>query len=421
MNGTRHTSRASNQRVVVTGIGAVSAWGWGVEPLWQGLRSGQTGIRPTELFDTTGQRTRIAGEVPAPTPELVADYPGWGKLAQADRFAVVAAGEAWLRAGLTERDRENRRAGTYLGGSTAGMLECEEYLRRLLGLVPKPPQLALLASQQVNAPGDAVARHLRLCGPVETVSSACSSGALSIGAALDALRRQEIDLAVAGGSDSLCLLTYSGFNSLRSVDEQPCRPFRGDRAGLSIGEGAGLLVLERLDDAVARGAEPLAELLGAGASCDAHHMTAPHPEGEGAALAINQALSDAGVEPADIGFINAHGTGTPLNDLSEWAAMVKVFGERARHLPVTASKGSLGHLLGCSGAIEAVATILGLRDGQVYMAPGGGEADQAMAIDIVLDKHRPIAGDSLAVSTSFAFGGANAALVIGGWSAEAGS
>jgi 3-oxoacyl-[acyl-carrier-protein] synthase II len=409
------TRRQDNQRVVVTGMGAVSAWGWSVDDLWQGLRSGEPGVRTTTGFDTSNQRTRIAGEVPEPGTRLCARFAAWQRLSQADRFAVVAADEAWQQAQLPELDSGEWLTGTYAGCSTAGMLECEEYLRRLVKLSPDPPRLSLLASQQVNAPGDAVARHLRVTGPVETVSSACSSGALAIGAGLQAIRGGEIDVAVAGGSDSLCLLTYSGFNSLRSLDERPCRPFRADRAGLSIGEGAGFVILERLDRARQRGVEPLAELLGAGASCDAHHMTAPHPEGEGAMLAINQALRDAGVGPDDIDFVNAHGTGTPLNDLSEWQAIKKVFGERAADLPVTASKGSVGHLLGCSGAIEMVSTVLSLRDGLVHRTPGGGEIDPATEIDLVLEEHRPISRAGLAVSTSFAFGGANGALVIGGW------
>jgi 3-oxoacyl-[acyl-carrier-protein] synthase II len=406
--------RQDDQRVVVTGVGAVSAWGWSVDDLWQGLRSGATGIKATEIFDTTGQRTDIAGEVPEPDSNLCDRFPNWRSLSQADRFAVVAADEAWQQAGLPESDKSERLTGAFAGCSTAGMLECEEYLRRLVGLSPAPPRLGLLASQQVNAPGDAVARHLRVTGLVETVSSACSSGAVAIGAGLQAIRNGEIDVAVAGGSDSICLLTYSGFNSLRSVDERPCRPFRADRAGLSIGEGAGYVILERLDQARRRGVEPLAELLGAGASCDANHMTAPHPEGEGAVLAIDQALQDAGVEPDEIDFINAHGTGTPLNDLSEWAAIQKVFGVRASDLPVTACKGSVGHLLGCSGAVEMVATVLSLRDGLIHQTPGGGEIDPTTGIDLVLERHRPISTTSLAVSTSFAFGGANAALVIGG-------
>jgi 3-oxoacyl-(acyl-carrier-protein) synthase len=176
--------------------------------------------------------------------------------------------------------------GVFFGGSTGGMWECEEYVARLLGVRAGRPGIAWLASQQINCPGDAVARQLRLTGPTLTISSACASGTLAVGAALDAIRRGEIDVAIAGGSDALCVLTYSGFNALRSVDPEPCRPFRADRVGLSLGEGAGVLVLETARSAQSRGAKPLAELLGWGASCDAHHLTAPHPEGVGAARAI---------------------------------------------------------------------------------------------------------------------------------------
>jgi 3-oxoacyl-[acyl-carrier-protein] synthase II len=294
------------------------------------------------------------------------------------------------------------------------MLECEEYVRRLIGHSQGRPRLALLASQQVNGPGDAVARVLGARGPVHTVSSACSSGALAIGEALEALRSGLVEVAVAGGADSLCQLTYAGFNALRSLDERPCRPFRGDRSGLSIGEGAGVLILESLERANARGVPPLAEVLGAGCSCDAHHMTAPHPDGTGAAAAIQQALADAGLDPPAIDLINAHGTGTPLNDLSEAAAIRSVFGDRASTLPVTSSKGSVGHLLGSSGAIEAVATILDLIDGQVHPTPGGGTVDEEIPLTIVLDGATPLPSPAIAVSTSFAFGGANAAVVIAG-------
>ena len=175
-----------------------------------------------------------------------------------------------------------------------------------------------------------------------------------------------MDIALAGGSDSLCEITYSGFNALRAVDDAPCRPFREGRAGMSIGEGAGVLVLESLAHARARGAEPLAELRGSGASCDASHMTAPHPEGAGAALALARAFADARLDPDEVDFINAHGTGTPLNDVAEFAAFKAALGPRASEVPLTSTKGVVGHLLGSSGAIEAIATVLGLRDREVH-------------------------------------------------------
>jgi 3-oxoacyl-(acyl-carrier-protein) synthase len=250
-------------------------------------------------------------------------------------------------------------------------------------------------------------------GPVETVSSACASGTLALGLALDALRAGEVDVAIAGGADVLCRITYAGFNSLRSVDERPCRPFRADRAGLSLGEGAAVLVLERAADALARGARPRALLAGAGAAADAHHMTAPHPEGEGAARAIAAALADAGVAAGEVGSLNAHGTGTPHNDLAEWRALLRVFGaERARALPLAATKACVGHLLGSAGALEAAAAVVGLERGAVHPAPGGGAIDAQTPVALVLGRPRPLAAPAPLVSLNLAFGGCNAAVVL---------
>jgi 3-oxoacyl-(acyl-carrier-protein) synthase len=225
-----------------------------------------------------------------------------------------------------------------------------------------------------------------------------------------------VDVAVTGGADSLSRLTYSGFNALRAVDERPCRPFRADRAGMSLGEGAAVLVLETEAHAFSRGARPVAELRGAGASCDANHMTAPQPEGVGAALAMRRALEDAGVDRDDVAFVNVHGTGTPLNDAAEAAALASVFGDRAARIPLTATKASVGHLLGSAGAIEAVAAVLCLRDGEVHPTAGEGPPDAALAVNLVQGAPLPLE-PGVAISTDFAFGGANAALVLAAWTA----
>ncbi len=399
-------------RVVVTGIGAVSAWGWTSGDLQRGLRTGQSAISELTLFDSSAQRTHLAAEVPPPPDSRPDSIVASRHLSRADRFAVAAASEAFGQADLSP---SMNPVGVFFGGSTGGMWECEEYVARLLGVRAGRPGIACLASQQINCPGDAVARQLRLTGPTLTISSACASGTLAVGAALDAIRRGEIDVAIAGGSDALCVLTYSGFNALRSVDPEPCRPFRADRVGLSLGEGAGVLVLETLRSAQSRGAKPLAELLGWGASCDAHHMTAPHPEGEGAARAIAAALSDAELQPDEIGFVNAHGTGTPLNDISECRALHRVFGPRASGIPVTANKASVGHQLGCSGAVEAVATVLALVHREIQPTAGGGEVDGEIDLDVVLEHPRSIAPGSIGVSVSFAFGGACAAVIVADW------
>lgn len=397
--------------VVVTGLGAVSACGWGVESLWQGLNTGQTAVDMPRRFDTSDQRTRLVAETPAPPHGSLREVEVDPALTEADRFALFAAQEALTQAAI---DPTAVDLGVYFGGSTAGMAEAERFYGHLVNEAGGSARLRLLSAHQINGPGDAVARHLGATGPVITLSSACASGGLALGAALDALRDGEVDVALAGGSDSLCRLTYAGFNSLRAVDGDACKPFRQERQGLNLGEGAGVLVLETAEHAARRGARVLGRVVGCGASCDAHHMTAPHPEGRGAAEAIRGALSDGRREAPQVEFVNAHGTGTPRNDIAEWRALESVFGERAAELPVTSTKGTVGHLLGSSGAIEAVATVLCLQRRAVHPTPGDGPPDEAMDVDLVLGEPRPIEGHGLAVSTSFAFGGSNAAVLFAG-------
>jgi 3-oxoacyl-[acyl-carrier-protein] synthase II len=398
-----------HRAAVVTGLGAVSAFGWGVDALAAGLREGRCGIGEVHRLDVRGHRTSIAAGVPDPPVDILRSIPSWHHLSWSDRFAVAAALEACQ---MAEIELSGTAAAVVFGGSAAGMFECEEYIGRLLGARPGRPRLHDLASQQINGPGDAVARHLGVHGPVLTLSSACASGGLAIGTALDLLRDGEAEVVVAGGADALCQLTYGGFNSLRSVSPTAARPFRADRDGLSVGEGAGILILETADHAARRGARPLGRLLGWGASCDAHHMTAPHPEGAGAAAAVAVALQSSGVDPAAISFVNAHGTGTPLNDAAEAHAIHTSFGERARSLPVTAPKAAIGHLLGASGAIEAVATLLALSDHAVQPTPGDAEADPELGLDLVVGRPRTIEASAIGLSLCLAFGGANAALVV---------
>jgi 3-oxoacyl-[acyl-carrier-protein] synthase II len=298
----------------------------------------------------------------------------------------------------------------YFASSTGGMLESETYYATGRRAGFDRAARRLLAAQPVSRPGEAVARDLAATGPVESVSSACASATLAIGLALEAVRDGEVEIAIAGGADSLCRVTYAGFNALQAVDPEPCRPFRVDRRGLSLGEGAAVLVIERADRAAARGAHPLATLRGAGASADAHHMTAPDPTGAGAARALERALLEAGCRPDEVDLLNAHGTGTPLNDVAEYQALLKVFGAGARSIPVLATKASVGHLLGSAGAIEAVATILALGDQCLQPVPGGGDPDPAAPVRVAR------AGDPcacrVAVSLNMGFGGCNGALVL---------
>lgn len=407
---------ASSRRVVVTGMGAVSAAGWGVDALRHTLRSGKTAIGAFDRFDHSRQRTHVAGQVP-PAPPSCDEFIQWKRLSNSDRFALFAASEAVGSAGLS-RPLHDIAAGVFFGSSTGGLFEAEEFFEALCADTGTARR-TLLASHGISAPAEAVARYLGICGPVETISSACASGGLAIEQAFRAVRSGELDVAIAGGADCLCRTTYSGFNALRAVDEQPCRPFRSGRAGMSLGEGGAVLVLETLERAIARGTRVLAEILGAGSSCDAHHMTAPKSDGEGAAIAIARALQDAAVEPETIDFINAHATGTPLNDSAEYAAMRRIFGERAKRIPIEATKSSVGHLLGAAGAIEAVAAVLTLIDEQVHPAAGEGALDESTPVDLVVGAARGAPGIRIGLSTNFGFGGANAAVLFGRCDADA--
>jgi len=393
--------------IVVTGLGAVTPFGWGLSALWEGARRGITAVGPFARFDASRHRTHLAAQVPAG---------GNGNeparhLSIADRFAVASAREAVASSGV-DLDECRERTGVFFGSSAGGMLEGEWFYESHINRDGRGVRRGLVASHQFNGPGDAVARALGVSGQVETISSACASAAMAIGSALRALRRGDLDVALAGGSDALCQLTYGGFNALRSVDEAPSRPFRKDRMGLSLGEGAGVLVLERGAHASERGARPIAVLAGEASTCDAHHMTAPHPDGSGAASAIRLALLDAGVAPDDVDFVNAHGTGTPLNDSAEAAALKSVFGERLRSIPVTSTKALIGHLLGSAGAVEAVVTVYGLLVGEVHPMPDDGASDPGIPLRLVLGRPLRLARARHALSTSLAFGGANAALVF---------
>ena len=395
--------------VVVTGLGAVTPFGWGVSPLWEGMRRGATAIGPFTRFDASRHRTHVAAEVPLASDTL----PAVPRLSLADRFAVASAREAVAAADLP-LSRCGPRTGVFFGSSAGGMLEGEWFYEAHIHRGARHARRGLVSSQQFNGPGDAVARALGVGGQVETISSACASAAMAIGSALRALRRGDVEVALAGGSDALCQLTYAGFNALRSVDEAPSRPFRRDRLGLSLGEGAGVLVLETMAHAAERGARPIVRLAGEAATCDAHHMTAPHPEGSGASDAILLALADASLEAPDVDFVNAHGTGTPLNDASEAAALKVVFGDLVAAVPITSTKALIGHLLGSAGAVEAVATVLCLARREVHPMPDTGEFDAELGLDLVLGKPRLLPRASCAISTSLAFGGANAVLVFTG-------
>ena len=403
---------------VVTGMGAVTPFGWGVAPLVDGLMRDRRAFTEPSVFSVAEHRTSLAGEVPPegapPAPFASLGSAQRAKLARTDRFAWAATCEALEQAGWGFADLRalGPRLGLFFGSSTGGMHEGEEFYAALCDAPGERHSITKLATQQNQGPGETVARLLGTSGPNVTIATACAASTMALEAAWLALRSGEVDVALVGGSDGLCQLTYAGFNSLRAVSESPCEPFRAERDGLTLGEGAGVLVLERPFAAKQRGAQPLAQVLAAASTCDAHHMTAPEPEGEGIRRAILRALELADVSPGDVAFVNAHGTGTPHNDAAEAHAFGHVFAALGAQVPITSTKGAIGHLLGSAGVVEAIATIRCLQEGRVHPTPGTGEADPALGVDLVRQAVRLLPGAGVALSTNLAFGGANAAALF---------
>jgi 3-oxoacyl-[acyl-carrier-protein] synthase II len=403
------TPRRGDGRVVVTGVGIVCALGSNQRQVWGALMEGRTGIGALEGIDAAGCLSDRAAQV-----RRLPDVPGLGPADQArasrtDRLCLAAACEAVEQAGLT--GQRMAEAGVSIGSSTAGMLETEAYCRQGDRRGFDRAGVSRLLRLPSSAPADAVGRAFGAGGPRLSNMTACASSAISIGLAADLIRSGDAPAMIAGGGDALCALTYSGFNALRLLDPAPCRPFDASRQGLTLGEGAGILVLEELAAATGRGAIPLAEILDYGASCDAHHMTAPHPEGRGAASAMAEALERSGVHAAAIDHVNAHGTGTPLNDATEARALAAVFVAAGGRPSLTATKSLTGHLLGGAGAVEAVITVLTLAHRTVPATAGWSRGEEGAALDIVHGSPR-IGEVRLALSNSFGFGGGNAVLVF---------
>lgn len=389
-----------NVRIAVTGAGIVCSIGRGKDEVWRAIVDSRAGIDKLTAFPGETFPTDIAAEVRSELPKSK-------RLSRTDLLAVVAAKEAIEQASAASPlplDRAIVSSGT----STGGLLEGEDYyFRRLVRGRRRAPASKVL-QQPTSGPSDAVAGAFGLGGGVLSNATACSSAGAAIGMAADFLRSGHANVALAGGSDALCRLTYSGFNVLQAVDPDPCSPFGASRKGITLGEGAGYLVLERWDDAVARGATILAELSGYGASCDAHHPTAPAEDGRGAEAAMRGAMAEGQVTSADVHYVNAHGTGTLLNDSAETKAIVAALGEG---VPVSSSKSYFGHTLGAAGAVEAVVTVLALMHQVAPPTLRLREAAQDCPLDYIPNTARPMPMASV-LSNTFGFGGANISLLF---------
>jgi 3-oxoacyl-[acyl-carrier-protein] synthase II len=396
-------------RAVITGCGAVSPLGCGVEAFWSGLLAGRSGLMPIRSFDAAGYVNALAGEVKDfdPRRELSADETI--RLERISQFALSAAREALHDAALDLTHVDRTRVGVILATTLGGMLIGEEYQRcRRDG---RPFDARRLLNVPYYATATRLARELEVRGPVISPSIACASGTHAVGLAQELIRRRQADVFVVGGAETVCPFVVSGFNCLRATTPDAVRPFDARRDGLLMGEGAAILIVEAAEHAQRRGGRADFEIAGTGLAGDAVHMTAPARDGAGAARAMRAALTDAGCVPHAIEFISAHGTGTVYNDAMEMAAISAVFGEATPRIPVNSIKGAIGHTLGAAGSFEAIMCVKALREGLIPPTAGCEVIDPACPLDVVRQTARRVPLRTV-LSTSSAFAGNNAAIVL---------
>lgn len=409
------------RRVVVTGLGLVTPLGTGVEKNWHALVAGHSGIGPVSRFDVSDFPTRIAGEVRDFVPENFIDKKDVKKMDPFIQYAVGAAKMAMDEAKLPISADNEDMVGVIVGVGIGGLTSIEEYHKLFLETRLKKVSPFFIPKLIANlAPGQISIRY-GAKGINYTPTSACSSGAHAIGEAFRLIRMGEQDAVIAGGAEAaLTPLGLGGFIALKAVSsrndepEKASRPFDRQRDGFVMSDGAGILVLEEMEQAKRRGTKIYAEIIGYGANSDAYHMTAPSPEGEGAVRCIRMALRSAGISPLEVDYINAHGTSTPYNDATETHAIKRVFGEHAVHLAISSTKSMTGHMLGAAGGVEGVYSVLALAHGILPPTINYEEPDPECDLDYVpnVARQTPI---QVAISNSFGFGGTNACLVFRKW------
>ena len=406
------------RRVVITGMGLVIPTGIGVETAWKNVCAGKSGIGFVTRFDTNGFETKIAGEVKNFNPESYIDKKEIKKMDLFIHYAIAATKEALEDAQLNITPENSEHIGVIVGTGLGGLPSIEKYHKVLLERGPGritpffiPMLIANLASGQI-------AIQFGPKGPNTCVVTACATGAHSIGDAFRAIVYGDAEAMIAGGTEAnITPLTIGGFNAMKALStrndepERACRPFEKNRDGFVIAEGAGILILEELQFALKRNAKIYGELVGYGYTGDAYHITAPSPDGDGAIRCMRMAIKDARLKPEDVDYINAHGTSTPLNDLTETIAIKKVFSDHAKRIPISATKSMTGHLLGAAGSTEAIFAILAIRDGIIPPTINYEEPDPQCDLDYVpnVARRQPL---NIAMSNAFGFGGTNATLVF---------
>jgi 3-oxoacyl-[acyl-carrier-protein] synthase II len=405
-------------RVVITGLGAVTPVGNTAEEFWASLTQGKSGIGPITRFDTTGFPTRIAGEVKGFDALKYVDKKDDRKLDLYLKYALACAVMAVEDAGLDPAKEDGNRFGVLVGSGIGGISTLLDSHKVLLDKGPDRVSPFFIPMLIINMASGLISMRFGARGPNSSVVTACATGNHAIGDAMRVIQRGEADVMIAGGAEAIIIpLTIAGFCQMKAMstrNDEPTRasrPFDADRDGFVCGEGGGLVVLETLEHALRRDARIYAEVVGYGMTGDAHHMTAPDPEGDGAARAMAAALRDAAVEPSAVGYINAHGTSTPYNDKFESIAIKRVFGEHAKRLPVSSTKSMTGHLLGAAGGIEAIATTLALHYGILPPTINYEKPDPDCDLDYVPNQARK-QDVEVALSNAFGFGGTNATLAF---------
>ncbi len=408
----------STRRVVVTGLGTLSPVGNNADEFWSSLVQGRSGVGMITKFDTTGYPTRIAGEVKNFDPLNFVDKKDARRLDPYLQFAVASSVLAVQDAALDTGKVDGTRFGVLIGSGIGGITTLLESHRNLIEKGPDRVSPFFIPMLIANMASGLVSMRFGAKGPNSAVVTACATGNHAIGDSFKIIQRNDADIMIAGGSEAIIIpLTIAGFCSMKAMsthNDEPTkamRPFDANRDGFVAGEGAGILVLESLEHALARDARIYAEIVGYGMTGDAHHMTAPDPEGDGAARAMAAALRDAGLDVSAVGYINAHGTSTPYNDKFETIAIKRVFGDHARRLAVSSTKSMTGHLLGAAGGIEAIATVLALHHGVLPPTINYETPDPDCDLDYIPNQARK-QNVEVALSNAFGFGGTNATLAF---------
>lgn len=408
------------KRVVITGMGAITPIGKNIEEMWKSIQNKVCGINEITLFDTTNFKTKVDAEVKNYDPLEYFDAKQAKRLDRSSQMAIIAAREAVKDAGITKENTDYDRVGIFVSSGIGGLRTIEEQCKINFEKGNKRISPLFIPNSIVNMPAGNVAIEFGFKGESVSITTACASSTHSIGEAYKTLLLGEEDVILAGGTEaSICEIGIAGFENMKALSgstdvNRASIPFDKERDGFVMGEGAGMLVLEELEHAKARNAKIYAEVIGFGSTTDAYHITSPCPDGECGAKAMTRALKNAGIEPSDVDYINAHGTSTHLNDSTETMAIKTAFGEHSKKVMVSSTKGNTGHLLGAAGAVEAAICVKALEKQIVPPTINYKVADEECDLDIVPNEPRN-AKLNIVMSNSLGFGGHNASIVIKKW------